>query len=251
MEMNKLPEVVVLAGGVGKRFKDHNSKSPDKPLIEVCGASQIAWAILGALSSYPRSRIYIASRSELVEPLRIEIESRFPGLVTEYVDVGAATRGAAHTLNLFIENSRMLNRESQIISCDNDCLSFISQPIETNFVSVMHSDNPGHCFVSTSDDGYVRMLNEKIVVGSLALSGHYGFSSSKSYLDSYNETDFIDGEYFLSKVVGQAVVNLNSFSAVVCEQYLSLGTPAEIQRLNPDVIDFQSYKMGVSKSENA
>ncbi len=251
MGMNKLPEVVMLAGGVGKRFKDHNSKSPDKPLIEVCGASQIAWAILGAKNSYPKSRIYIASRSEMLEALRVEVESMFPGLVTEYVDVGVTTRGAAHTLKLFIENSGMLNRESQIISCDNDCLSFVSRPIETNFVSVMYSDNPGHCFVSTSGDGYVRMLHEKMVVGSLALSGHYGFASSERYLDSYNETDFIDGEYFLSKVVGQAVVNLNSFSAVVCEQYLSLGTPEEIQRLNPDVTDFHSYEMGKSKSENA
>lgn len=249
--MNNLPEVVVLAGGIGKRFKDHNSKSPDKPLIEVGGATQIAWSLLGALNSYPKSRFFIASRSELIEPLKSEIESRFPGLVTEYVDVGAATRGAAHTLKLFVEKSRMLNRESKIISCDNDCLSLVSTPIEPNFISVMHSDNPGHCYVSTSDEGVVRMLHEKIVVGSTALSGHYGFASSDMYLDSYHASNFNEGEYFLSQVVKQAISNHAVFSAVACHQYLSLGTPAEIQRLNLDVIDFNDYKMGILKRKNA
>lgn len=249
--VNKFPEVVVLAGGVGKRFRDANPDSPEKPLIQVFGASQIVWALLGAVHSYPSSRIYIASRSGLIGALRNEVETALPGLLTEFVDIGETTLGAAHSLKLFIENSKFLDRNSQLISCDNDCLSVISGPEAPNFVSVMDSTNPGHCFVSTSEEDVVRELHEKTIVGSLALSGHYGFASSESYLDFYEATVFDMREYFLSKVVTQAICNSVQFKAVTCNDYFSLGTPDEIQSLDTKIKDFKLHDSVEFMEKNA
>ena len=240
--VNKFPEVVVLAGGVGKRFRDADPDSPEKPLIKVFGASQIVWALLGAIHSYPSSRIYIASRSGLIGALRNEVETALPGLLTEFVDIGETTLGAAHSLKLFIKNSKFLDRNAQLISCDNDCLSVISGPEAPNFISVVESTNPAHCFVSTSQEDVVIELHEKTLVGSLALSGHYGFKSSESYLDFYEATVFDMSEYFLSRVVTQAISNSVQFKAVTCNDYFSLGTPGEIQSLDTRLIDFKLHK---------
>ena len=249
--VSKFPEVVVLAGGVGKRFREADPDSPEKPLIQVFGASQIVWALLGAVHSYPSSKIYIASRSGLIDSLTNEVETALPGLLTEFVDIGETTLGAAHSLKLFIENSRLLDKNSQLISCDNDCLSVISGPEAPNFVSVMESTNPGHCFVSTSEEDVVRELHEKTLVGSLALSGHYGFASSEAYLDFYEATVFGMSEYFLSRVVTQAISNSVQFKAVTCKDYFSLGTPDEIQTLDPRVKAFKLLDSVVFVENNA
>jgi hypothetical protein len=249
--MSKFPEVVVLAGGVGKRFRQADPDSPEKPLIQVFGASQIVWALLGVIHSYPTCKIYIASRSGLIDSLRKEVETALPGLLTEFVDIGETTLGAAHSLKLFIENSRLLDRKSQLVSCDNDCLSVISEPEAPNFVSVMKSTNPAHCFVSTSEGDVVRELHEKTLVGSLALSGHYGFASSEAYLDFYEATVFGMSEYFLSRVVTQAMSNSVQFKAITCHDYFSLGTPNEIQSLDPRVKDFQLLDSVVFVENNA
>lgn len=239
--MNNLPEVVVLAGGIGQRFRQSGLTSTEKPLIKVHGASQIVWALLGVAHSYPGARVYIASRSGLVEPLRTELEGSVCGLITEFVDIGEATLGAAHSLKLFIENSKILDRNSQLISCDNDCLSIVSRPKTPYFVSVMRSVNPGHCFVSTNKNGQVQRLHEKSVVGSLALSGHYSFASSLAYLDFYTETIFHESEFFLSRVVEQVVNSSVMFDTVVCDYHFSLGTPSEIQSADPKIIQFDRY----------
>jgi hypothetical protein len=237
--VNKFPEVVVLAGGVGKRFRQADPDSPEKPLITVYGASQIVWALLGVSHSYPNSRIYVASRSGLIDSLRTEVEGALPGLLTELVDIGETTLGAAHSLKLFIENSSLLDRNAQLVSCDNDCLSVICEPEAPNFVSVIESTNPAHCFVSISEDDSVNELHEKTLVGSLALSGHYGFVSSDAYLDFYGATIFDVSEYFLSSVVAHAIHNSVQFKAVTCNDYFSLGTPSEIQSLDPRIIEFK------------
>lgn len=249
--VSKFPEVVVLAGGVGKRFRQADPDSPEKPLIQAFGASQIVWALLGVIHSYPSSKIYIASRSGLIDSLRKAVETALPGLLTEFVDIGETTLGAAHSLKLFIENSRLLDRKSQLISCDNDCLSVISGPEAPNFVSVMESTNPGHCFVSISEEDDVRELHEKTLVGSLALSGHYGFASSEEYLDFYEATVFGMSEYFLSRVVAQAIRNSVQFQAVTCNDYFSLGTPDEIQSLDPRVKAFKLLDSIVFVEKNA
>lgn len=251
LNVNKFPEVVVLAGGVGNRFRQDDPDSPEKPLIQVFGASQIVWALLGVVHSYPNSKIYIASRSGLIDSLRKEVETALPGLLTEFVDIGETTLGAAHSLKLFIENSRLLDRKSQLVSCDNDCLSVISGHEALNFVSVVESTNPGHCFVSTTEEDVVRELHEKTLVGSLALSGHYGFASSEEYLNFYEATVFGMSEYFLSRVVAQAIGSSAQFKAVTCNEYFSLGTPDEIQSLNPRVKDFMLHESVVFVENNA
>ncbi len=244
--MHKSPEIVVLAGGIGKRFRQFDSGSPEKPLIRVHGATQIVWALLGIAHSYPSSRIYLASRTGLIDTLRTEVGNVLPGLLTEIVDIGETTLGAAHSLKLFVENSKKLNKNLQLISCDNDCLSLISGPKAPNFVSAMESTNPGHCFVSTDRHGLVNSLHEKSVVGSLALSGNYGFESSEMYSQLYKSTVFDSQEFFLSKVITHAITNLVEFRVVKCDAYFSLGTPEEIQNVDSSILEFKELKRKVT-----
>ena len=249
--MNNLPEVVVLAGGVGLRFRQNGLIATEKPLIKVHGTSQIVWALLGVAHSYPGSKVYIASRSGLIEALRTEVEGSLSGLITEFVDIGEFTLGAAHSLKLFIEHSKFLERNSRLISCDNDCLSIVSRPKAPYFVSVTQSVNPGHCFVSTNKNGHVQRLHEKSVVGSLALSGHYGFASSLAYVDFYEETIFKDSERFLSKVVEQAVNSSVIFDTVACDYHFSLGTPSEIRIADSNIVRFKNYNIDNNVETNS
>ena len=107
--MSKFPEVVVLAGGVGKRFRQADPDSPEKPLIQVFGASQIVWALLGVIHSYPSSKIYIASRSGLIDSLRKEGHVSSPDLDLNYDDMFPTSSEDIEAAD-FLQNLRQRGR---------------------------------------------------------------------------------------------------------------------------------------------
>jgi hypothetical protein len=171
--------------------------------------------------------------------------------LTEFVDIGETTLGAAQTLSLFVEKSELLDRKLPLVSCDNDCLSVVSGFKAPNFVSVMESKNPGHCFVSVDNRGLVNSLHEKSVVGSLALSGNYGFDSAEIYSQLYEETRFSGAELYLSEVVESAVTKSIDFSVIKCDAYFSLGTPEEVQNVDSSILEFRDLRIQSTEGENA
>jgi NDP-sugar pyrophosphorylase family protein len=232
------PEVVILVGGFGNRFRK-DSQSPEKPLIPVFGFPQIVWAIRGAIRSYPYANFYIAVRNGLIDQIRETLDTYFPGLVREFVDIGISTRGPAQSLRIFIEDSKSLNRLAPLVVCDNDCLNYLNMPDNPNFVSVTTSENPGHCFVVLDSHGKLTELREKEIVGNLALAGNYGFESSEMFIDRYKDTKFIKNEEFLSDVVSQSLLNGIEVSPVRCINYFSLGTPKEIELISEELLSFK------------
>jgi NDP-sugar pyrophosphorylase family protein len=233
------PEVVILAGGFGNRFRVPES-TVEKPLIEVFGIPQIAWAILGAIRSYPGANIFVAARSGLIDDLKRDLSTRLPDVVHEFVDIGSSTRGPAHSLSLFVKNAKKLNLLKRIVACDNDCLSYINNPLIPNFISVTESSNPQHCFITADGEGRVIQLHEKTLVGSVALSGNYGFQSSLYFLEMYKTTIFDNNEEYLSDVITHLLAQGAGVIQVKCLEYFSLGTPAEIEAVSKRLLDYKS-----------
>jgi NDP-sugar pyrophosphorylase family protein len=236
--MHNSPNVVILAGGFGNRFRE-SDYSDEKPLIEVFGKPQIAWALTGAMASFSSSHFFIAARTEILGPIVEKVEGIFPNLITEYVDIGESTLGPAHSLKIFTERSREISLQSPLISCDNDCLNIIEVPFGTNFLSVTESSNPAHCYVSSNDQGMVTALHEKQIIGNIALSGNYGFESAAFFLDLYEKTNFERKEQYLSDVVSQSFVESVGFKQVKSSTYFSLGTPEEIANINSQILEYK------------
>ena len=231
-----MQQVVLLAGGTGERFKGSGAHA--KPLVEVFGSSQIAWALKGARLSYPGSRFFIAARSGLAKEIEKSIELNFPGLITEFVDVGHSTSGAAETLYKFLESSRRVDLSRPLVSCDNDCFNLIQELQPGNFLTTVHSVNPGHCFILSDENNYAVELHEKSLVSALAISGNYGFSEAKIFMDYYAKSKFQTKEKFISSVVSEMLRDGVIFKLNHTSEYFSLGTPEEISTLNKKILNY-------------
>ena len=231
-----LQQVVILAGGTGERFK--LSSTLPKPLIDVFGSSQIAWALKGARISYPGARFFIAARSGLIDKIENSIEFDFPGIITEYVDVGVSTSGAAETLYRFLKSSALVNLASPLVSCDNDCFNLIEDSRPGNFLTCVSSDNPGHCFILTDENNNILELHEKSRVSSLAVSGNYGFAEARNFLDYYMKSKFEGKEKFISSIVSEMLHQGKKFRLSRTTEYFSLGTPDEIEILDKRIQNF-------------
>jgi len=231
-----MQQVVLLAGGTGERFKGIGTRA--KPLIEVFGSSQILWALKGARLSYPGSRFFIAARSGLAKEIEKSIELSFPRFITEYVDVGNSTAGAAETLYKFLESSRRVDLSSPLVSCDNDCFNLIQESQPGNFLTAVHSVNPGHCFILSDKNNYALELHEKSQVSAMAISGNYGFSEAKVFMDYYTKSKFQAKERFISSVVSEMLRDGIKFKLQNTSDYFSLGTPEEISSLNKRILNY-------------
>ena len=229
-------QVVLLAGGTGERFKGVSDQA--KPLIEIFGSSQIVWALKGARLSYPGSQFFIAARSGLAKEIEKSVESSFPGLVTEYVDVGDSTSGAAETLYRFLQSSERVDMLSPLVSCDNDCFNLIRESYTGNFLTTVHSTNPGHCFILSDGNSYALELHEKSLVSTVAISGNYGFAQAKIFMDYYLESNYQDKERFISSVISEMLLNGEKFKLQNVAEYFSLGTPEEISNLDKRILKY-------------
>lgn len=231
--------VIVLAGGIGSRFKPTEGYLP-KPLISVQGKSQLFWATKGAVISYEPDFVIFACRSELVEPIEKEVQS-FPFLSnSEVVDVGYSTEGPANTLEIALRNTKFELAESRIIAVDNDCFNLVSHEISSHdfpFVTTTTSQNPAHCFLDISKNSLVQNFHEKELFGDVVVSGNYGFLQPSQFRESLlavRSSGKVQQELYLSTVM-QELIEANSVRALPVSRYFSMGTPSEIAKLTEDL----------------
>jgi dTDP-glucose pyrophosphorylase len=85
-------------------------------------------------------------------------------------------------------------------------------------------------YLLKDDRGYVKDIKEKEVISNMATSGFYGFLSSAFYNKIYKDTDFSDGERYISSVyktmvrLGYKISNLHNNED---GDTLILGTPKD------------------------
>ena len=226
---------IVLAGGRGTRFSE--SQPNPKPLIAVLGQTQLFWATKGAYLSYNPDFFIFASRTDLVNDIRAEIES-FDFLFSyEVVDVGIDTYGPAHTVELALERNQRQFDDSKIVIIDNDCFNLVEgqlKDIKFPFVTSTFSKNPAHCFIELSENNSVLALHEKHPKGNTVVSGNYAFTSPRQFLDSLDlvRRDLKNNqELFLSSVMDK-LIQVENVQAVHVTEYFSLGTPTEIDNVD-------------------
>ena len=237
--------VIVLCGGTGQRFRTE-SKDTLKPLVEVCGKSQLFWATKGASLSYRPDNFVFAVRTGLVNRISEEVESfnflqRF-----EVVDVGESTLGPAHTLELALDRSNFFLEDSQMIIVDNDCFNLVEITLDSEsfpFVTISDSNNPQHCFVKLINNSLVTGFFEKDRISSTAVSGNYGLINSIQFrktLSTLVSASKSGREPYLSDLMGGLLL-FQSVKAFRVTEYFSLGTPLEISLLGNEMAKFAEY----------
>jgi NDP-sugar pyrophosphorylase family protein len=236
---------VVLCGGTGQRFRKESTDIL-KPLVEVCGKSQLFWATKGASLSYRPDNFVFAVRTGLVDRISEEVDS-FNFLTDfEVVDVGESTLGPAHTLNLALDQSSFILEDSQMLIVDNDCFSLLDLILDSEsfpFVTISYSNNPQHCFVQLTDDFLVTGFYEKEKRSSTAVSGNYGVINSAQFRNSLStlvSTSKTGREPYLSDLMGE-LLEFQPVKAFQVTEYFSLGTPLEISLLGNEIAKFAEY----------
>jgi NDP-sugar pyrophosphorylase family protein len=234
--------VIVLCGGTGQRFQTE-SKDTLKPLVEVCGKSQLFWAAKGASLSYRPDNFVFAVRSGLVNRILEEVKSFNFLHGFEVVDVGESTLGPAHTLELALDKSSYLLEDSQMIIVDNDCFNLMELALDSEsfpFVTISDSNNPQHCFVQLMNNALVTGFFEKDKKSNTAVSGNYGVINSTLFrktLSTLISASKSGRETYLSDLMGE-LLEFQSVKAFQVTEYFSLGTPSEIALLGNEIAKF-------------
>jgi NDP-sugar pyrophosphorylase family protein len=231
--------VVVLSGGIGKRFHAY-LKGVQKPFVQVHKKTQLYWATKGAYLSYYPDNFVFAARTELINRIEEEIATFNFLDKFEVVDVGESTLGPAHTLKLALDRSKLLLEDSEIIAVDNDCFNLLKKVLSAQsfpFVTITDSNNPQHCFVELMKNSMVSGFYEKDKRSSTAVSGNYGFINSiylRESLTTLISLSSSDREPYLSDLMGKLVESqpVNAFEVT---EYFSLGTPSEILLLGSEL----------------
>jgi NDP-sugar pyrophosphorylase family protein len=233
---------IVLAGGIGSRFKTLTLKP--KPLIKVLNRNQLFWSTKGAFLSYNPDSFIFACRTELVERIKSEVEAYEFLPKFEVLDVGFTTDGPAHTLEMALSLTSQKLEGSKIIAIDNDCFNLIDRKVEFlsfPFVTSTISNNPAHCFIEIADNATILDFHEKSPHGNTVISGNYGFSSPEQFMEalrSVRNSDQKSSELFLSAVM-QILAKSEEVTAIQTAKYFSMGTPSEIDQVDNEL---QSYE---------
>ena len=158
--------------------------------------------------------------------------------------MGNFTDGPAHTVELAIQKSQQDMSVSKFVVVDNDCFNLLKVDLagmESPFVTTTNSDNPAHCFLELSENSKVVAFHEKSIIGKVATSGNYAFTSSRQFLESLNAArqDFKRGhELFMSSVMDK-LAGVVDVQAIPVNNYFSLGTPNEILNIDPSLIRYK------------
>ena len=233
---------IVLAGGVGSRFKIGNNEP--KPLIRVLGRTQLFWSTKGAYLSYNPDYFIFACRTQLVDKIESEVKAFAFLPKFEVLDVGFSTEGPAHTVQMALERARYKLEGAKIIVIDNDCFNLINHNIKFltfPFVTSTISNNPAHCFLEISTNSTILAFHEKSPHGDTVVSGNYGFSSPEQFMGAMERVRNADqktSELFLSAVM-QFLAKSEVVVAIQTAKYFSMGTPSEIEKVDNEL---QLYK---------
>lgn len=204
--MSKL-HIVIPAAGNGQRFRDAGYDKP-KPYIDVCGRPMID-RVIENLTPDREHVLHVLMPEMLKRPSRGAVET----IVQADVDPEAP---------LLIANC------DQLVAFDvND---FINTDLDGRIVT-FRSTKDHHSYVDT-EDGLVRGIVEKEVVGNQAVTGVYYFKRARDFYDAAYEVIAQDkrvkNEYYVSSAIEimlEAGARIGTYEAPSA----MLGTPDELQ----------------------
>ena len=96
------------------------------------------------------------------------------------------------------------------------------------------SDNPAFSYAQTDDKGLLIRTKEKEVISNHAICGLYYFNNlelfKNSVIDLIVETDFSNGEFYMSNVYNHLLKFSKNISVFDIKSFVCVGTPEQLSR---------------------
>lgn len=231
--------ILIPLGGTGERFKENNYKLP-KALINIFG-KHIIYYLLDCLDTTNIDFVYIPYNKEY-EKYRFEdkLKKDYPHIKFKFFQLNKNTDGAAHTINIALEQIKTNIADCPILCLDGD--NFYT----TNIVKIWRGENkiitikdvgtnPIYSYVKTNLDNKITDIVEKNKISNNACTGAYGF---KSYFQLLEYTQYIidnnikqKNEYYTSNVIKEMITNNIEFEMgeISSNDWHCLGTPFQVK----------------------
>lgn len=236
--------ILIPLGGTGERFKDNNYKSP-KALINIFG-KHIIYYLLDCLDTATINIdfIYIPYNKEYAK-YRFEdkLKKDYPNINFKFLQLDKNTNGAAHTINIALNEIKNNIGDCPILCLDADNFYTV------NIVKLWNGENkiittkdigssPIYSYVKTdsnSENNVIIDIVEKNKISDNACTGAYGFESFNQLL-KYTEQSMSLGikqknEYYTSNVIRQMITDnvIFKMEEISLNDWHCLGTPFQVK----------------------
>lgn len=229
--------VLIPLGGIGNRFKKENYTKP-KALIDVLG-KPILYYLIENLNKDIKL-LYIPYNKEY-EKYNFEnlLIRDFPHIQFKFLKLEKNTLGAAHTINIALNNLDI--QDMPILCLDSDAFYTIDiiklwngENKIFNFIDTQ--ENPIFSYIKLDKQNYIVDIKEKEKISDLACSGGYGFSSYKELL-KYTQKILDNNirqkdEFYTSGVIYQMIQDNIQFKnhSIDLNNFFSIGTPIQVNK---------------------
>jgi dTDP-glucose pyrophosphorylase len=240
--------IVIPMAGSGTRFKEEGFTLP-KPLIEVNSKALIEHSVesldisgryIFVTRDYGDYNSVLSQKLKKLKPDSVEIKIDNP------------TRGSAETC---LAAKELINNDDELIitNCDQrlewDAKKFIAAALLSacdGMVVTHPSSNPKHSYAVVDKDDHVLTMHEKNPVSNNALIGVHYWSKGKDFVSSaisllrYSTTPECYVSETYNYLIGQGKrIGIYKIDA---NQYISLGTPYDLNVYNGKVKEFFTKK---------
>src|SRR3990167_8827994 len=156
--------ILIPLGGTGERFKNNNYKLP-KALIKIFG-KPIIYYLLDCLDTTNVKFVYIPYNQEYAK-YRFEdkLINDYPNISFKFLQLKKNTDGAAHTINIALNELKIDLEDCPILCLDCDNFYTYNEPI--------------YSYVKIDTNNNIIDIIEKVKISDNACSGAYGFDSYK------------------------------------------------------------------------
>ena len=229
--------VLIPLGGIGNRFKKENYTKP-KALIDVLGKPILYYLIENLNKDI--ELLYIPYNKEY-EKYDFEnlLSHDFPHIRFKFLKLEKNTLGAAHTINIALNNLDI--QDMPILCLDSDAFYTIDivklwngENKIFNFIDTQ--ENPIFSYIKLDKQNYIVDIKEKEKISDLACSGGYGFRSYKELL-KYTQKILDNNirqkdEFYTSGVIYQMIQDNIQFKnhSIDLNNFFSIGTPIQVNQ---------------------
>lgn len=228
--------IIIPIGGVGQRFKDNGYNKP-KALINIFG-KPILYYLLDNLNLDQIDYVCIPYNKEYLSfNFENNLIKNYPNIKFKFLILKNNTRGAAETLNIFLNTLNKIDKPILCLDSDNFYYcDIINKWKGENMIFTIEDKNksPIYSYVKCNNN-IILDIKEKDKISDNACTGAYGF---KSFLDLKKYTSKIiennitqKSEFYTSGVIKEMIKDNHTFynKNIKIDDFICLGTPVQLK----------------------
>lgn len=226
--------LVMPMGGAGTRFLDNGFECP-KPLIMLKDQPFFKWACDSVCRSMDIDTLTFAVLKDHVERFGIDVRIHEFYPEAKIVVLDHVLNGAVLTA---MYAAKTIKNDLPVIFCDCDLMfrcramyDFYAgeAPDADGTLITFESDADRYSYVRVDERGMAVETAEKKVISHDAVTGAYGFRSSRLFLEAAQRymSECTYSEYFMSGIYNLLINDGRQIRAFRCDSTLSFGTPEE------------------------